>query len=131
MDERQEFLTYFRSEFIKMVDRLDTMTESQVLDGISEVRTARSIWKEKITERIGEMIHAEPRERPKVAGGMPYAREEIAFLISFQAFFNSVNKLRLRAGAEAPPLGGPGFDLFENALNERLELLRKGPSNDS
>jgi len=131
MNERREFLTFFRSEFIKMVDRLDTMTESQVLDGISEVRVARTIWKEEITERIGEMIHAEPRERPKVAGGIPYTREEMEFLISVQAFVNSVNKLRLRAGAKAPPLGGPGFDLLENALNDRLKSLREGPTSDS
>ena len=130
MDERREFLTYFRSEFIKMVDRLDTMTENQVLDGLSEVRAARTFWKEEITERVAEMIQAESLERPRVVGGMPYTREETEYLISFQAFFNSVNKLRTRAGAKVP-LGGPGFDLLENALNERLKLLRGGPSNDS
>lgn len=113
-----------------MVDRLDTMTESQVVDGISQVRAARQTWNEEITERIGEMIHAEPPERSKVAVGMPYTREETEFLISFQTFFNSVNKLRLRVGAKVP-LGGPGFDLLEDALNERLKSLREGPSGDS
>lgn len=131
MDERQEFLKYFRSEFIKMVERLDTMTESQVLDGIAEVRAARTLWKEEVTERVAEVTHSEPQKRPKVAGDMPHDREQIEYLISIQAFFSSVNKLRMRTGAKAPPLGGPGFDLLENALNKRLELLKSGPSNES
>lgn len=131
MNGREQFLQFFRSVFIGMVERLETMTETQVLDGLMEVKVARSIYKEEFTERIKEMISAEPRERPRVAWAGRVTREELAYLGSIQAFFNSVNKLRSRTRAKAPPLGGPWFDLLEDALNERLESLRKRPSGDS
>ncbi|MGA7316864.1 MAG: hypothetical protein WBX22_23160 [Silvibacterium sp.] len=131
MNERQEFLRHFRSEFIKVVDRLDTMTKSEVLDGIAEVRAARAIYKEEITERIAEAIHAEPQEQPRAAHAKADTSDAMAHLGSIQVYFDSVNKLRWRAGGKMPPLGGPGFELLESALNERLESLRERPSSDS
>ncbi len=106
MNEREEFLQNFRPVFIEMVDRFETMTESQVLDGLLKVKVERGIYKEEFTHRIEEMMNAEPRERPRVAWDGRVAREDLAYLASIQAFFNSVNKLRLRR-AKAPPLGGP------------------------
>jgi hypothetical protein len=131
MNEREEFLQYFRPVFISMVERLDTMTESQVLDGLLEVRAARNLWKEELAERFEEMIQTGPGERPRVAWTEGDTREQLAHLVSIQAFFNSVNKLRSRVGPKAPPLGSRSFDLLEDALNERLESLRKGPTSDS
>ena len=131
MNEREEFLQYFRPVFINIVERLDTMTESQVLAGLLEVRAARNVWKEELTERFEEMIQTGPGERPRVAWAMGDTREQLAHLVSIQAFFNSVNKLRSRVGPKAPPLGSRSFDLLEDALNERLESLRRGPSSDS
>ena len=43
MNEREEFLQNFRPVFIEMVDRFETMTESQVLDGLLKVKVARGI----------------------------------------------------------------------------------------
>jgi hypothetical protein len=136
MNEREEFLQYFRLVFINIVEQLDTMSESQVLDGLLEVRAARNIWKEELAERFlaerfEEMIQAGPRERLRVASANGDTREQLAHLVSIQAFFTSVNKLRSRAGPNAVPLGSRSFDLLEEALNERLESLRKGLSSDS
>lgn len=134
MNDREEFLQFFRSEFIKMVERLDTMTESQVLDGLLEVRTARKVYEEEFAERIEKMIQPGPRERPQVAMAMGYTREQLAYLVSvqtfWQAFFNSLEKLRSRAGARARSGGTTPFDSLEYALNEQLESLRKRPSGD-
>jgi hypothetical protein len=52
MNEREDFLQHFRPVFIEMVERLDTTTETQVLDGLLEVKAARRIWKEEFTKRI-------------------------------------------------------------------------------
>ena len=133
MNEREDFLQYFRPVFIEMVERLETMTEAQVLDGLLEVKAARSIYKEEFTERIKELVNAEFGERPRVALTGQATREELAYLGSIQAFFNSVNKLNSRAGANVRPLGAlpSAIDSLEGALNERLESLRKGPNCDS
>ena len=131
MNEREEFLRNFRPVFIKLVERLETMTESQILDGHLEVRAARDVYKAEIAQRIGKMIPAGSRELPQIAR-RAYTREEIAYLVSVQAFLNSLNRLRSRAGAKATPLGGFSFfGLLEDALNERLEVLTKKPSSDS
>jgi hypothetical protein len=141
MNEREDFLQHFRPVFIEMVERLETMTEAQVLDGLLEVKAARSIWKEEFTERIKELINAEPRGRPRVALAGQATREELisaqnaqsAYPGSIQAFFNSANKLNSRAGAKVRPLGAlpSAIDSLEDALNERLESLRKRPNSDS
>ena len=131
MNEREDFLQYFRSVFIGMVERLETMTETQVLDCLLEVKVARSIYKEELNERIKEMINAEPLDRPRMTWASQNAHEEFASLVSIQAFFNSVNKLKSRAGASVPALGGPSFESLEDALNERLESLRRRPAGDS
>jgi hypothetical protein len=133
MNEREDFLQYFRPVFIEMVERLETMTEAQVLDGLLEVKVARSIYKEEFTERIKELVNAEFRERPRVALTGQATREELAHLGYIQAFFNSVNKLNSRTGAKVRPLGAlpSAIDSLEDALNERLESLRKGPNSDS
>lgn len=131
MNEREEFLQYFRPVFINVVERLDTMTESQVLAGLLEVRAARDVWKDEVAERLEEMVQAGPRERPRVPWTKRDTREQVAHLVSIQAFFNSVDKLRSRVGPKAPPLGSRSFDLLEDALNVRLESLRKGPGSDS
>jgi hypothetical protein len=141
MNEREDFLQHFRPVFIEMVERLDMMTETQVLDGLLEVKIARTIWKEKFTERIQELIDAEPRARPRVVLAGQATREELisaqraqlAYLGSLQAFFNSANKLNSRAGAKLRPMGAlpSAIDSLEDALNERLESLRKGPNSNS
>jgi len=38
MNEREDFLQHFRPVFIEKVERLETMTEAQVLDGLLEVK---------------------------------------------------------------------------------------------
>jgi hypothetical protein len=131
MNEREEFLQFFRLAFVNIVERLDTMSESEVLDRLLEVRAARDIWKEELAERFGEIIKAEPGERPRVSLAKEGTREQFTHLVSIQAFFNSVNELRSRVGPKAPPLGSRSFDLLEDALTERLDLLRKEPSGDS
>ena len=117
------------------------MTETQVLDGLLEVKIARTIWKEKFTERIQELIDAEPRARPRVVLAEQVTRLELisaqraqlAYLGSLQAFFNSANKLNSRAGAKVRPMGAlpSAIDALEDALNERLQSLRKGPNSNS
>lgn len=116
-----------------MVERLDTMTETQVLDGLLEVKAVRSIWKEEFTVRIKELIKAVSRERPQVRSAGQATREELAYLGSIQAFFESVNKLNSRSGAKVRPLGAlpSAIDSLEDAFNERLELLRKRANSDS
>ena len=141
MNEREDFLQHFRPVFIEMVERLDTMTETQALDGLLEVRAARSIWKEEFTERIKELINAEPQERSRVVLAGQATREgmisaqhtQLAYLGSIQAFFNSVHKLNARAGAKVGPPGTlpSAIDSLEDALNERIESLRKRPNSDS
>jgi hypothetical protein len=131
MNEREEFLQFFRLAFVNIVERLDTMTERQVLDRLLEVRAARDIWKEELAERFEEILKAEPGERPRVALAKEGTREQFDHLVSIQAFFNSVNELRSRVGPKAPPLGSRSFDLLEDALKERLDSLRKEPSRDS
>jgi hypothetical protein len=131
MNEREEFLQHFMSVFVIMVERLDTMTESQVLDAILEVKAARRIWKEEFTERIDGLTQADHAERPPAALPGRYTREEFAYLRSTYSIFNSVNKLnelRFRAGAKAVPLGALPFGALEDALNERLGSLRNRPS---
>lgn len=134
MNPREEFLENFRSVFISMVDRLDTMTESQVLDGILEVKAARSIYEKEFAERIATLIQSGRSERSRTAWVTPVAREEIASIASLQVLFNSVNKLnelRSRAGAKARPLGTLPFGALEDALNARLESLRKRPKGNA
>jgi hypothetical protein len=128
MNEREDFLQRFRPVFIDMVERLATMTESQVLDGLLEVKAARSIWKEEFAERINELVNAEPWGRPRVPLAGQVARKELIsvqraqvdYLGSIQAFFNSVSKLNSRVGAKVRPLGAlpSAIDSLEEALNE-------------
>lgn len=75
------------------------------MDGVAQVRATPTIHKEDITERIAEMTRVEPQERPHAAMVNGYMREQMVHLVSVQAFFNSVNNLRVRAGAKEPPLG--------------------------
>jgi deoxyadenosine/deoxycytidine kinase len=135
MNERAEFLQYFRSVFIKMVDRLESMTEAEVLDGLLQVNAARSIYKEEFFERI-KAIQTEPRERHRVTGAGRNTLDVFAYLSSIAVFVHSVNKLRSRVGERARPVEqhvytkhAPSlFDSLEVALNERLETLRRRPS---
>ena len=141
MNEREDFLQHFRAVFIEMVERLETMTETQCLDGLLVVKGTRSIWKEEFIERTNELINAEPRERPRVVLAGQATREELisaqraqlAYLGSLQAFFNSAIKLNSRAGTKVRPLGAlpSAIDSLEDALKERLESLRKRPNSDS
>jgi hypothetical protein len=138
MNERTEFLRYFRSEFIQMVDRLGSMTETEVLDGLSRVKVARNIYKEEFSERI-KAIQTEPRERHRVAGVPRNPRDEFAYLSSIHVFVNSLNKLRTRMAESARPdslqlYAVHPYSVFgplEAALNERLGELRRRPSSDS
>ena len=131
MNERAEFLQNFRTVFIRMVDRLESMTEAEVLDGLLQVKAARNMYKEEFFEQV-KAIQIEPRVRRN-------ALDEFAYLSSVQVFVSSVNKLRSRA-AERTRLvdqrvytvsARSVFDSLEVALNERLDALRRGPSSDS
>lgn len=126
MNERKEFLQYFRLAFVKLVEQLDTMTENEVLDGLLKVRAALSVYKEELAEEIGTM-KARPVHRLPVAWPSQDANEALVYLGSDLAFFNSVDKLKTRAGAKAPLSRRHPFGHLEDALNERLELLRKLP----
>jgi hypothetical protein len=134
MNEREEFLQYFKSVFTNMVERMETMTETQVLDGLREVKAARNIYEEEFAERMEAMIQTEVRERPRrVVKAARNIGEALAYLRSIQPFFNSVNKLRSQLGAKARSGGSPRclFDSLEDALKNRLETLRKRPSSGS
>lgn len=131
MNEREEFLQNFRSAFIKMVERLDTMTESQVLDGILLVKASRNIYKEELSEQVGAMNQARLRERPQVPWATRETREALADPGSMHAFSFSVHKLRSRAGAKAPLGTHNPFNALEAALKERLESLRERPSGNA
>jgi hypothetical protein len=141
MNERAEFLEYFRSVFIKMVDRLESMTEIEVLDGLQQVEAARNIYKAEFFERI-ETIRTEPRERHRVAGARRNTLDDFAYLSSIAVFVNSLHKLRSQVGKRVHPVSSPSaanytvcspclFDDLEVALNERLEALRRGHTGDS
>jgi len=138
MNEREDFLQHFRPVFMEMVERLETMTETQVLDGLLEVKAARSIWKQEFAERIEEFNNAAPPGRRRVTLAEQATREELthaqlAYLASIQAFFNSVIKLNSRPGAKVRPLGAlpSALDSLEDALKERLEWLRRRPDSHS
>lgn len=68
MNERAEFLQNIRAVFINMADRLESMTGTEVLDGLSQVKGAQSIYHEERLERT-RATQTEPRERPRVPGG--------------------------------------------------------------
>lgn len=135
MNEREDFLRHFVPVFSNMVERLDTMTESQILDGLVEVRTARKVYEEEFAERIEEGLRPGFRTLPQVAMAKGYSREQLVDLFSvqtsFQALVDSLKKLRSRAGARTRSGGTSPFDPLENALNERLESLRKMRGSDS
>jgi hypothetical protein len=133
MNEREEFLRQFRSDFINMVDRLESMTESQVLNGILEVKAARRVWEREVAERISALVQAGPSARPRGTLPTQGTREEFAVLSSMQAVYNATNKLnelRMRAGAKVRPVGTLPFAALEDALHDRLASLRNGPSDD-
>jgi hypothetical protein len=127
MNERKEFLQYFfRSVFTKMVGQLDTMTETQALDGLRELNAARSIYEEEIAERM-KMIQTQVGEQPGIVNVGRNTAEELAYLSSLEPFLNSVNSLRSLLGAKARSGGRPPslFNSLEDALKNRLETLRK------
>jgi hypothetical protein len=139
MNDRAEFLQRFRALFIKMVDRLESMTETEALDGLRHVKAARIVYKEEFFERI-KATQAVPPEWYRVAGVRPSSLEDaFAHLSSIQVFVNSVNKLRSRLGVRARPVNQhvyathPSFvfDSLELALNERIEMLRRRPGGGS
>jgi len=107
------------------------MTESEVLDGLLEVKAARNVYTEELVEGIETMIQARPLERHRVAWASQDSHEALAYLGSNHAFFKSVNKLRTRAGAKALPGRRHPFGSLEDALNERLESLRKRPGGNA
>lgn len=113
MSEREEFFHVFRSAFIKMVERLDTMTESQVLEGIQAVKAARDMYKAAPSERFVPIVQAGSRERPRAARAGRDMREELADLGHLQVLFHSVQKLQSRPGPKARPLGSLPFDPLE------------------
>ncbi len=134
MNEREVFLQNFRSEFITMVEQIDTMTESQVLNRILEVKAARRIWETEIAERIAALIQSGDDARPRSPLPKRDTREEFAVLSSMQALSNATNKLRelrLRAGAKVRPVGTLPFGALEDALHDRLESLRHRQGGDA
>jgi hypothetical protein len=131
MNEREEFLQHFRSVFVTIVERLDTMTESQVLDGLLEVKAARSVYKEALTDGIEAMSQARPLERPRFDWAPHDTQEALVHFGSVQSFFSSVHKLKTRAGARALPGRRHPFGSLEDALNERLGSLRKRPGGNA
>ena len=130
MNEREEFLQYFRSAFATLVEQLDTMTESQVMDCLLEVKAARNVYKEELAEGI-QMMKAKPLQRLPIAWPAQDTKEASVYLGSELAFFNSVHQLRTRAGANALQGRRHPFGSLEDALNERLEWLRKRPGSNS
>jgi len=128
MNEREEFLQVFRSAFIKMVERLDSMTESQVLEGIAAVKAARNLYKKELAERFEAITRAGSQERSRIAWAGGGTREEFAGLVSLQAMSHSLQQLQSRAGGRVRPFGTLPFDDLEAALHGRLEELRKGTS---
>lgn len=131
MNEREEFLRRFRSVFIQMVDRLDTMTEDQVLKGILEVKAARAIHTAELAARMAALIQAGPQQPAGATWTGRSTREELASLASIHTFYTSVQKLQSRAGAKVPTLGPLPFNALENALHERLDSLRNGPRGEA
>lgn len=132
MNEREEFLQYFRPVFTKLVERLETMSEAEVLESLLEVKAAQSIYGEELRERLAETIRARPRAQTHAGWTGRVTREELSELASIQTFFNSVEKLKAKAAAKARPVGRRShFGLLEDALNERLKLLQSGQSGDS
>ena len=130
MNEREEFLQSFRSAFVQMAERLDTMTESQVLEGILQVKAARRIYEKEFAARMEALAQAAPPERPRVAWAAPEMYEALVSFASMQAFFDSAKKLRLQAGGKHRARATSPFDSLEDALHDRLELLRNGPGDD-
>ncbi|HMF92628.1 MAG TPA: hypothetical protein VKL40_18435 [Candidatus Angelobacter sp.] len=130
MNEREEFLLYFQSAFAKMVDRIPAMTETEVLDGLRELQAARNIYHEELVERFKTMTEAEaPGGEVKAA---PSTTSLGFFVPSFirksqQDFSNSIDRLRSLLGATARTGGSPPslFDTLEDALNQRLDTLRR------
>jgi hypothetical protein len=134
MNEREEFLQYFQSVFPRMAERIQTMTESQVLDGLSEVKAARDIYVAELAERFKTMTESQSPGGPhEVKAARDFFQREQAFrksigkMKSWMAFFNSVEGLRSQQGAGAHAGGSPPalFDTIEEALNQRLETLRR------
>lgn len=136
MNERTEFLQYFRNVFVTMVDRLEAMTETEVLNGLLQVKIAREVYREEFLERI-QAIQAEPPQRLRAAGAPQNTLDAFAYLSSIHVFVNSLNKLKSHVGQSAGPRDkhvytGPARSIFgslEVALNDRLETLRRKPSN--
>jgi hypothetical protein len=112
-----------------MVDRLETMTEDQVLRGLQEVGSARKVWAEEFAQRLEELPQPGPWELPRMRTSPGYTREQLDDLASTQIFFqthlNSLKNLRSQARTRTRSGGISPFDPLEDALNERLESLRK------
>jgi len=133
MNEREEFLKYIQSVFAGMADRIQTMTESQVLHGLREVKTARQIYKDELVERFKSMTDAEGLDTPfrVKAVRRTYSQDADALNLikkwrTDSAFHISVQKLRSRLSSTATGGSPPSlFDTLEDALNQRLETLRR------
>jgi hypothetical protein len=133
MNEREEFLQYIQSVLAEMVERIETMTESQVLDGLRDIKAARSVYVEELAERFKTMTETEGRNAPREVKAVPNmyrespdSRNYIQKLRSQQDFFNAITKLRSQLSSRPRPGGSPPvlFDSIEDALKRRLETLR-------
>jgi len=133
MNEREEFLQYILPVLAEMVERIETMTESQVLDGLRDVKAARSVYVEELAERFKTITQGEALDasRPmKAAVSMYQGGFDFSIFLnklrSQQDFFNAITKLRSQLSSRPRRGGSPPvlFDSIEDALNERLERLR-------
>jgi hypothetical protein len=119
MNEREEFLQYFQSILARMVEKIETMTESQALDGLREVKAARNIYDEELAERIQTMTDTEVPEGPREVR----PREtSVAWSWPFSMLLTLRSHLSSTARYGSPP---SLLDTIEDALNKRLETLRR------
>ena len=127
MDEHEENLEYFRSMFVRIVERIDTMTAREAIEGLREVKAARQAYKAEFAARVEALLQS---ERPQSAWPVRDAVDEFAYLSSLHTFLNSVhafNEKRAQAGAKTQQLGPVPFTDLERALQERLDSLNNRP----
>jgi len=100
MNDRERF---FQSVFARTIERIEAMSETQVIDGLRAVQITRDNW-EKTLAFIGSIS-----------------------LIPAEDSDDEINKLRRELGSRAQSDGGAlrlsGY--IEDALKKRLEMLRR------
>lgn len=103
MNERDKFIQSFYSRIAAVVDRISTMTEAQVLAILRSITASRNTHKEMLT--FLNSVALVPSQDPD----------------------DEINKLRSQLSSEtrSDDSGLDPMDYIEDALNKRLERLRK------